>query len=143
MLESNGERYTLHQVISDYAYINLPDDAAQAAQSRLITYVIDFVETHKKDYELLELEGNTIRAALETAHDQHKQAELVRAACAFAPFLILRGFYDQAERYLKFAQGAAVQANNQTGLVETLLYLGEVAQKRAISRSQKAPIRKG
>ena len=67
LLASNGERYTLHQVIADYAHIRLPDQGAREANSRLITYVTDYVEEHKKDYELLELESSTIRVALEIA----------------------------------------------------------------------------
>ena len=86
LLESNGERYTLHQVIADYAHLRLPDQEAREANSRLIAYITDYVEAHKKDYELLELESSTIRAALEIAFDQGKQPELVRAVCAFAPF---------------------------------------------------------
>jgi tetratricopeptide (TPR) repeat protein len=130
MLESNGERYTLHQVIADYAHLHLHGHEASAASSRLISYITNYVETHKKEYEQLELESSTIRATLEVAYTQGKQAELVRATCAFAPFLILRGFYQEAERHLKRANAAALQIGDKKGIVESLLYLGEVAQKQ-------------
>ena len=130
LLESNGERYTLHQVIADYARMHLRDQQASEAYSRLITYVIDYVETHKKDYELLELESSTIRAALGVAFDQGKQPELVRAICAFAPFLVLRGFYSLAEHHLKRAYGAAVQIDDSEGIIGTLLYLGKIEQRQ-------------
>ena len=93
LLESNGERYTLHQVIADYAHLRLSDQKAREANTRLVAYVADYTEVHKKDYEQLELESNTIRAALDIAFEQGKQPELIRIICAFAPFLILRGSY--------------------------------------------------
>ncbi len=130
LLESTGparDRYTLHQVIADYARLHLTE---HTAHEHLIAYVTDYVEAHKKEYEMLELEGGNILAALETAHHLSKQAELVHATYAFAPFLILRGFYVQVEEYLKWAQEAAVALDDKYGITGALLYLGEVAQKQ-------------
>ncbi len=130
LLESNGERYTLHQVIADYAHMHLHEQEEHDAYDRLITYIADYVETHKKDYERLERESSTIRTALEIAFEQRKQPELIRAVCAFAPFLILRGFYSLAEPHLKRAYDAAVRINDKNGIIGTLLYLGEVEQRQ-------------
>jgi tetratricopeptide (TPR) repeat protein len=129
LLESYGARYTLHQVISDYAHIHLPETEEREASSRLIAYIADYVEAHKKDYELLDLESHTIYLALSQAHAQGKQHELIRVICAFAPFLILRGFYSLAEPHLKRAYDAAVQLNDKEGIIGTLLYLGEIEQR--------------
>jgi tetratricopeptide (TPR) repeat protein/DNA-binding XRE family transcriptional regulator len=131
MLESNGERYTLHQVIADYAHMRLQDHSTREAYSRLITYITEYVEAHKKDYELLELESSTIGATLEIAYHQTKQPELIRATCAFAPFLILRGFYSVAEHHLKRAYDAATQLDDKEGITGTLLYLGEIEQRQS------------
>ncbi len=130
LLESNGERYTLHQVIADYAHLCLPEQEAREAYSRLIAYITDYVEAHKKDYELLELESTTIRIALESAFERGKQPELVRAVCAFTPFLILRGFDQEAERHLKRANYAAQALGDKNGITETLLYLGKIEQRQ-------------
>ena len=130
LLESDGERYTLHQVIADYAHMQLQQQEEQDAYNRLITYIADYVETHKKDYEQLERESSTIRSALDMAFEQGKQSELIRAVCAFAPFLILRGFYSLAEPHLKRAYAAAVQLDDKEGIIGTLLYLGEVEQRQ-------------
>ncbi len=130
LLESNGERYTLHQVIADYARMHLHDQAASDAYNRLIAYIANYVEEHKKDYELLEIESSTIRATLEIAFEQGKKPELIRIICAFAPFLILRGSYSLAEPHLKRAYDAAVELDDKEGIVGTLLYLGEVEQRQ-------------
>lgn len=128
LLESSGPgRYTLHQTIADYARTHLKDNTAY---DRLIAYAINYVETHKKDYEELEQESNIILAALETAYELEKQAELVRAVNAFSPFLLLRGQYSLAQQHLQRAHEATTAQNDRYGLTSTLLYLGEIAQKQ-------------
>jgi tetratricopeptide (TPR) repeat protein len=129
LLEHYGDRCTLHQVISDYAHIHLQETEEREAYSRLIAYIADYVEAHKKDYELLDLESNTIYLVLSLAYEQGKQHELVRVVCAFAPFLILRGFYREAERHLRRAHEAARALKDDDGITRTLLYLGEIEQR--------------
>lgn len=130
LLESSGserDRYTLHQVIADYARLRLQ---GQEARERLVVYIVGYVDAHKRDYEQLELESGTILTALEMAHELSMRAELVRIACTFAPFLILKGFYAQAEDHLKRAYTAAMAIDDSYGITGALLYLGEVAQKQ-------------
>jgi tetratricopeptide (TPR) repeat protein len=129
LLENSGGRCTLHQVIADYARIHLHETEEYEASGRLIAYIADYAQVHKKDYDLLDLESNTIHAALRVAYEQGKQTQLVRIVCAFAPFLLLRGLYSLAEPHLKRAYDAAVQLGDAEGTTETLLYLGEVAQR--------------
>src|SRR5262249_27676901 len=91
LLESSGsDRYTLHQTIADYARLQLKE---YSARERLVAYVTTFVEQHRKDYEILEGESNNILAALDAAVELARYAELISAACAFAPFLLSRGLY--------------------------------------------------
>jgi tetratricopeptide (TPR) repeat protein len=127
LLESSvSGRYTLHQTIADYARLHLEETTAY---ERLISYFTDFVETHKKDYELLEQESTIILAASETAYELGKWAALVRCACAFAPFLLLRGIYAVAEQHLQRAYDVAMVLGDSYGITTTLLYLGEIAVK--------------
>jgi tetratricopeptide (TPR) repeat protein/transcriptional regulator with XRE-family HTH domain len=130
LLENNGERYQLHQVISDYALLQIEEDKLDEAQERLITYITNYVQEHKKDYEQLEIENDTIIAALESAESQEKLEELVQITCGFAPFLILRGFYQQASQHLEKAHEVALQQHDTYGVTGTLLYLGQISQKQ-------------
>src|SRR6266567_4176396 len=128
LLESSiSGRYTLHQTIADYARLHLEETTAY---ERLISYFTDFVEAHKKDYELLEQESNIILATLETAYELGKWTALVRCACAFAPFLLLRGMYAVAEQHLQRAYDVAMVLGDSYGITTTLLYLGEIVQKQ-------------
>ncbi len=130
LLESNGrDRYTLHQVIADYARIQLQTSQDTQPYTRLIDYAIDFVNAHKTDYELLEQESPIILAALDAAHDNNRQEELVQAVLAFAPFLLLRGSYQLVEKHLQRAHDAANALKDSSGITGTLLYLGEIALK--------------
>lgn len=130
LLENNGERYQLHQVISDYALLQIEEDKLTEAQERLITYFTNYVQEHKKDYEQLEIENDTIIAALESAEAQEKSEELVQITCGFAPFLILRGFYQQASQHLEKAHEVAQQQHDNYGVTGALLYLGQISQKQ-------------
>lgn len=123
---SSADRYTLHQTIADYACVHLQETTPR---DRLINYAINYIEAHRKDYELLELESTVILAALEQAHVAGSQAELVRGVNAFAPFLLVRGLYATAEQHLQQALTAAQSLNDTHSITSTLLYLGEIAQK--------------
>jgi transcriptional regulator with XRE-family HTH domain len=125
LLESNGVgRYTLHQIIADYASTHLKDSRAS---ERLITYYTAFVEAHTHDYELLEQEGNNIFAALHAAIQQRGE-ELIQLIRSFAPFLLARGLYEQVEELLQRAKGRSEAGEDLTAHV--LLFLGKTAQRQ-------------
>jgi tetratricopeptide (TPR) repeat protein/transcriptional regulator with XRE-family HTH domain len=128
LLESAGsDRYTLHQAIADYARMHLKD---YTVHDGFISYVISYVEAHKKDYELLELESNIILAALERAYELGKQTELVRGVIGFMPFLLVRGLYSVAQEYLQRAYEAVKTLEDRYSLTSVLLYLGQIALRQ-------------
>jgi len=124
---SGGDRYSLHQTIADYARLQLAD---HAPHERLIAYATAYAEQNRKAYDLLESESSNILAALEAAAELGHESELIRAACAFAPYLLARGLYPLAETHLQRAYQAATRQDDRSGLASTLLYLGEMAQKQ-------------
>ena len=131
LLEYNSaERYLLHQSIADYARIHLTEPARARAYTRLIEYAIDYIQLHKKDYELLELESNVLLAALETAYKMSKRPELVQAVIAFVPFMLLRAWYDQADLHTQRAHDAALAIDDKRSLTYILSYRGQLAQKQ-------------
>jgi tetratricopeptide (TPR) repeat protein/transcriptional regulator with XRE-family HTH domain len=121
LLESSGPgRYTLYQVLADYARTQLAD---QEAWQRLVSYMTDFVSAHTRDYELLEQESSNIIAALRLATSQEiHTAALVRGNAAFAPFLSDRGLHAQAEEFLLQAEQAARSLQEQAGLAAILYH---------------------
>jgi tetratricopeptide (TPR) repeat protein/transcriptional regulator with XRE-family HTH domain len=128
LLESSGsERYTLHQTIADYARVYLQENAAY---ERLMTYITRYVEEHKTDYELLELESGIILVALDKAYEMAWKPALVRAVINFTPFLLLRGQYSLAEQHSRRAYEAAMELEDSYGITSALLYLGQIAMKQ-------------
>ncbi len=130
LLEGSGtDRYMLHQTIADYARLHL---ANTTATERLIAYANAYVEAHKTDYELLDQENAIILAALEAAYQARKQAELIRGVGAFAPFLLLRGNYVQAERHVQRAYEAALALDDRHSITDALRYKGEIASRQGL-----------
>ncbi len=128
LLESSGsERYALHQTIADYARVHLQENAAH---ERLMIYITRYVEEHKTDYELLELESGIILVALDRAYEMGWRPALVRAVINFAPFLLLRGQYRLAEQHSQRAYEAAMELQDNYGISSALLYLGQIAMKQ-------------
>ncbi|HKV57824.1 MAG TPA: NB-ARC domain-containing protein, partial [Ktedonobacteraceae bacterium] len=77
LLEStDANHYRLHQTIADYARVALQDDPAP--HKRLITYATNLVEKHRKDYEILEPEYDSIITALESAYTLGETRQLMR-----------------------------------------------------------------
>ncbi len=88
LLEGGGNgRYTLHQVIADYAQVQLADTTAEG---RMVEFFISYVETNKTDYEALEVESDNILAALQIASTRNMSMLLARGVLGFVPFLEAR-----------------------------------------------------
>lgn len=150
ILERDGNRYMLHQVIADYARLQLQGQAEQEATARLVTSVSQSVEANRKEYDLLEEESSTVRVALDLAHRYAHWAELVSITCTFIPLLMLRGLYREAEYHLHRAHAIACVSEpieeirdirplptaslqplrDPHACIQILSHLGEVAQKR-------------
>jgi tetratricopeptide (TPR) repeat protein/transcriptional regulator with XRE-family HTH domain len=144
MLESNGvDRYHLHQVIADYARFQLPEALKKGAFERLVAFVTDYVETHKKDYEQLEVESGTILAGLDAAQEVERKEELVKSACGFAPFLLARGQYAVAEKHLQQALNLAMEVGDDHGTTAALLYLGEATEMQGNFEQAETHLQKG
>lgn len=128
LLESHSEeRYTFHQTIADYAHIQMKD---QAAYERLIAYAVHSVEQRKSDQEWLEQECSVLLAALEAAHVLQKQAELVRIAMVFVPFLLLRGMDVLAQRQVQRMLEAATELQDREGTAHALHHLEDLKRRQ-------------
>jgi tetratricopeptide (TPR) repeat protein/transcriptional regulator with XRE-family HTH domain len=124
---SSSGRYAIHQTISNYCQMHLQ---GSEPQERLIHYVIEFVEEHKKDYELLDQESDIVLRALDFAHELGMKEELVRAVIAFEPYMQARGSYEDAARHLQRALEAARELQNPDDIIHTFLYLGEIVHRQ-------------
>ncbi len=124
LLEGRGEeRYSLHQVIADFARTNM---TGTAAYERMAKYFAEFVEARRKDYNALDQETVNIFAALQIAFEHHRYADLVRTVNAFTSFLDARGLYAQAEEFLARAREAATLLDDRAAQAETLLHSGDI-----------------
>jgi transcriptional regulator with XRE-family HTH domain/tetratricopeptide (TPR) repeat protein len=130
LLESSGpERYMLHQTIADYARMQI-EGHETTLYRRLVEYMVGYVEEHEHDYDALALEQHSISIVLEEAYSRVMPVEYVRGVCALAPFLCIRGRYDQARRHLQQAEQVmqCIQApRDPDRIAKILFYLGHLA----------------
>jgi hypothetical protein len=96
LLEGSGNgRYTLHQVIADYAQLQ-PVDAA--AQERLAEFFVSYVEAHTTDYDALELESSNMLIALIIAREMGAAQLVATALYGLARAAAARGDHAEARR---------------------------------------------
>jgi transcriptional regulator with XRE-family HTH domain len=125
LLEYSGpDRYTLHQIIADYAS-TYPTD--QLAGERLVAYTIAYIERHANDYEALEQESGNILAGLKYAFKAGQHLKFVRGIILFTPFLMARKLYDLAEPHLKRAHQLTIWSGDTLARATIVLHLGMVA----------------
>jgi transcriptional regulator with XRE-family HTH domain len=105
LLELSGtERYSLHQVISDYARLQLQVQSREVQDEiyrRLITYAISSARSHS-DLDLLAREYPMYRRALDTADAWGYHAEFVDLAATLATYI--RERMSTAQTYLARAE---------------------------------------
>lgn len=89
-------RYRLHPLLRDMALEKTPDDTFQ----RMVSFFVEYAESHQGDHALLDLEITNILAALEAAFQKGMDSFLLRGANALIDYLEARGLYDQIERHL-------------------------------------------
>ncbi len=67
-----------HASASDYARVNYGNtDTSYAARKRLVTYAANYTMQYQTNYEVLETESSNIQTALEIAHAEKWQSELI------------------------------------------------------------------
>lgn len=129
-----AERYKLHPLLRDYSRqkkaerSNLP--AVASPSSRMVTFFVDYIVSHKKDYASLDGEIGNLFAALEIAFERNMKTSLVRGATEFCPFLRARGQYEQAKFHLERAEQAAREIGDLASLATVLSHRGRIANKQ-------------
>ncbi len=129
LLSSSGPgRYSLHQMIADYARTSLSD---RDVFTRMAAYFAEFVQQHARDFDALDQEMPNIFASLEAAYTTGQYKSLVRCVNALFHFLFTRGLYVQeAGIYIERAVEAARHLNNDFALAAALLNQGKAVYKQ-------------
>jgi tetratricopeptide (TPR) repeat protein len=96
-----------------------------------LVYIQAYIEQHTKEYELLEQEIALILYALDRAvTDDAFQSQVVSFVCVAAPFLLMRGYYQETQRFLDHAYGLATASHESADIATLLLFLGQISEKR-------------
>ena len=128
LLESHSpNRYMLHQTIADYAQQYRADTKVE---EQMVLFFVALVRDHHDHHDLLEQEHMNILTAFKMALRHGMMAALQQGVNHFVPFLIARGLYTLAVKYLNQAQQAAVSTGDDEELARSWFYLGRIAQLR-------------
>ncbi len=126
LLEScTQNRYSMHQTIADYACLQRTE--TRGASHRLVRYMVQYIETHQNEYEILDVERTNILAALKRALELAMHAEIVRGVNAVSGFLRDRGLHELAQEYLQHAYHSARVLGGVRCQTVTLLQIGKIA----------------
>jgi transcriptional regulator with XRE-family HTH domain/tetratricopeptide (TPR) repeat protein len=132
LLEYQGaDRYRLHRTIANYARLHLWEQTEEIVMLRLLVYMRQYVKDHAKEYELLEQEITLILYTLDRAVTGDAfQSQVVPFVCVAAPFLLMRGYYQETQHFLDRAYELATASYESVDAATVLLLLGEINQKR-------------
>jgi tetratricopeptide (TPR) repeat protein len=122
----NG-RYTLHQVINDYAQIKFTDITAF---DRMTEYFIGLGEGHESDYNILDPELTNVFAALQSTVYRNLPQIFAHLANLYYKFLEARGYYDLAEATAPQALAAAQVVSDLREQQFAYLHLGRLSYRR-------------
>ncbi|HLZ62738.1 MAG TPA: tetratricopeptide repeat protein [Ktedonosporobacter sp.] len=123
----NGDRYTLHQTIADYARLHLAPHQEQEAKVHMAAFFACYLENgHYPD--TFELETRNIIDALKIMHQREMGANFLQSVIAFVPFLEARGLHTEAALYLGQAQEVTRALGDDLALAQTWLHLGKLAE---------------
>jgi tetratricopeptide (TPR) repeat protein len=135
LVQTSGERFTLHQTITDFLTEQLSDETAYQQMAK---FFADFVNTHRTDYDSIELEITNILEALQLADKQRMSALLIQGANALYHFLEIKGLYKLAKTHLSRAEQVTKDLADVNGRATTLFNLGHIAERHGeYERAQK------
>lgn len=126
LIQTNGDRYSLHQTINDFLRNQFSDGLVY---QRFAEFFTGYVEARMTDYDALDLEATNIFEVFQVASEHDLPANLVRIANVFFDFLRTRGLYELADHYLNQAKQAASSLGDNVGLATILLHLGGIAER--------------
>ena len=127
----SADRYRVHRIVADYARLHLDEQTEHVVTLRLLVYMQQYVEQHAQEYELLEQEITLILYALDRAVTcEAFQDRLASFVCAAAPFLLMRGYYQETQRFLDCAYELATASHESADVANVLLFLGQISEKR-------------
>jgi DNA-binding XRE family transcriptional regulator len=90
LVETQGERYTLHQVIADYARLNFeqqPAEVRSKAYQRLVDFTLEYASAHQFDIGSLDKECYLYRVALAAADEQYYHYVFLRLVATLSMYI--------------------------------------------------------
>lgn len=145
LLENCGaNRYTLHQVIADYARFHLKDqEGYENVYQRLIAYVNTFLMKEWKNQQCIERELTLILTSLDYAYEHKSYQDMMQITSHLLPVLTHTG-NDTLAQHVAYRAYQAAEVEEEGELRQRfLLTLGEIAQRQGNAHLAKSYAQEG
>jgi DNA-binding transcriptional ArsR family regulator/transcriptional regulator with XRE-family HTH domain len=119
-------RYSLHPLLRDYARAKMDFGRADRLE-RLINYYLNYLETHKTDYNKLDFEYENIVQAIQVAADLERSSILIQSVYILEHLLETKDIDNLARSKLKQLRRTAEARNDLVGLATAMLKLAHMA----------------
>lgn len=120
-------RYQVHQTIADYAQLHRIDPALE---TRLVTYIVEWVCSHQQEYNVLEQELQIITIALEVAFKRQMFTSLIHGTLGLVPLLETKHLYALANTLFSRTQQATLYMTDDESGTRLALYADRIAKLR-------------
>lgn len=122
LLQLDGTRYQLHDLLRQFGGQKLSNSTELDVYQRLIGYYLGFAQNKHTDYAALEPEWANLLAGMRTAHEGHQWQTVIDYAQTLSEPWFTRGRYADAREGLAWANIAAQSVQDQIAMAR-FIYL--------------------
>src|SRR5689334_10710009 len=120
-------RFALHQTISDYANIIMPDISSRY---RLANYYVNLLNQYGDNSLRLIEDYDNIFSAVEYSYNDGQYENFIRLSLGLYPLLEARGLYEQARSLMLRVESVARSETQEAFLAECLRNLGRLQHRQ-------------
>ncbi len=124
LLQLDGTRYQLHDLLRQFGGEKLSESSELSAYDRFVRFFGEFAQTKQRDYAALEPEWANLLAGMRFAHERQQWSAVVGYAQSLSEPWFTRGRFTEMRTGMKWACEAAETLTEQNSLASLLLQHG-------------------
>ena len=131
LLQLDGTRYQLHDLLRQFGGQKLSSNTELDVYQRLIGYYLGFAQNKHTDYAALEPEWANLLVGMRTAYEGHQWQTVIDYAQTLNEPWFTRGRFTEMRLGMKWGCDAATTIDNQIALAEFLRHQGRACIEQA------------
>jgi len=144
LLEPRGaDRYSLHQIIADYASAKANSEDKTGQRRRLVAFFTEYLHAKKNNFAAVSQEQANISVAIQYADELDLHSDQLRLVLGYSEYLQARNLYDEGSHYLQKAEKEARAQKALPELAQVLLHRGAICEIQGKYTLAQACLREG